>query len=64
MTDYSNIGAVCFDCALKAGLTPKKKIAGVWQGECGICHKQKPCSDLWHDWVPLKKDEVNKRIEP
>ena len=57
MIDYSNIGAVCFDCARKAGLVQKKKkIVGAWIGECDICHKQKPCTDLWNDWNPPKKE--------
>jgi hypothetical protein len=60
VSDYSNIGAVCFDCAKAAGFTPKDKAVGVWIGECGICHKQKPCTHLWHDWNPPKKEsEVN-----
>ncbi len=49
MKDYSNIGAVCFDCAKKAGFTMKDKAVGVWTDECGICHEQKPCTNLWHD---------------
>ena len=56
MTDYSKIGAVCFDCAKAAGFTQKKKIVGVWIGECDICHKQKTCTDLWHDWKPTKTE--------
>lgn len=55
MKDYSTISAVCSDCARKAGFTPKNKVVGVWTGECGICHEQKPCTNLWHDWVPPKK---------
>ena len=58
MTDYSNIGAVCFDCAMKAGLVQKHKICGAWLGECDICHEQKPCTDLHHDWTSLKEREV------
>ncbi len=53
-TDYSFIGAVCFDCAKAAGFMPKDKIVGVWMGECGICHEKKPCTDLHHDWNPPK----------
>lgn len=56
--DYSNISAVCFDCAKKAGFKMKEKAVGVWMDECGICHKQKPCTHLWHDWIPTKKSEV------
>lgn len=53
MKDYSNIGSVCFDCAKKAGFTMEKdRVVGVWTDECGICHKQKPCTNLWHDWIP------------
>lgn len=54
MIDYTNIGAVCSDCARKAGFVPKKKTVGMWVGECDICQKEKPCTDLWHDWVPRK----------
>ena len=28
--DYSNIGAVCADCAKAAGFTPKDKACGGW----------------------------------
>ena len=55
MIDYSNVRAVCFDCARKAGFTPKKKAVGVWFGKCEICLMQKPCTDLWHDWIPSAK---------
>ena len=61
MTDYTQIGAVCFDCAMAAGFTLKEKALGVWVGECDICHKQKPCADLWHDWVPPKTESEVKR---
>lgn len=65
MTDYSEISAVCFDCSIKAGFTPKNKVAGVWLGECDICHQQKTCSDLWHDWVPPKTgSEMNTISKP
>lgn len=57
-TDYSKIDSVCFDCARKSGFTPKDKAVGVWTDECGICKKKKPCTNLWHDWVPLKENEV------
>ena len=50
MKDYSNIGAVCSDCARAAGFVPKDKVVGVWTDECGICHELKPCTDLHHDW--------------
>lgn len=43
MTDYSNVSAVCLDCAQKAGFVQKNKIVGAWIGECEICHQQKPC---------------------
>lgn len=52
MTDYSKIGAVCFDCAKKSEFTMKNKSVGVWTDECGICHEQKPCTNLHHDWLP------------
>ena len=26
--------------------------------ERDICHKQKPCTDLWHDWNPMEEGEV------
>lgn len=54
MKDYTNIGAVCFDCARKAGFSQKNKAVGVWVDECGICHERKPCTDLHHDWMPPK----------
>ena len=63
MIDYTNIGAVCSDCAKKAGFVPKKKIFGMWVGECDICHKEKPCTDLWHDWVLTKKKGKKKESE-
>ena len=37
VSDYSNIVAVCFDCARNAGFTPNKKTGGAWVGECDIC---------------------------
>ena len=58
MKDYSHIYAVCFDCAEKAGFTPKAKAVGVWEGECDICHERKPCTNLWHDWNPPVKGGV------
>ena len=65
MSDYSNIGAVCFDCAMKAGFVQKNKIVGAWIGECDICHQKKPCTDLWHDWVPPKTEsEMNTISQP
>jgi hypothetical protein len=51
MNRYANVGAVCRDCAKKAGFTPKRKIVGVWMDECGICHEKKPCTSLHHDWI-------------
>ena len=56
MKDYSNTRTVCFECARKAGFTPKNKTVGVWVDECGICHERKPCTDLLHDWIPPKKE--------
>ena len=58
MKDYSNVGAVCRDCALAAGFTPKDKAVGVWVDKCGICGKQKACTDLWHDWNPPADNET------
>lgn len=55
MSDYSNVGAVCSDCAKKAGFAPKEKAVGVWLDKCGICHERKMCTNLWHDWAPPKK---------
>lgn len=63
MTDYTQIGAVCFDCAQNAGFTQKNKIVGAWVGECDICHKKKPCTDLWHDWNPPKTESEVKNGE-
>lgn len=37
MIDYSNVRAVCFDCARKAGFVQKKKAVIVFEDECGIC---------------------------
>ena len=59
MKDYTNIGAVCFDCARKAGFSQKKKSVGVWVDECGICHERKPCTDLHHDWMPPARVKCN-----
>lgn len=59
-TDYSFIGAVCRDCAKAAGFTPKNKAVGVWMGECEICHKQKLCTHLWHDWNQPKSNNKTK----
>ena len=56
--DYSNVGAVCYDCAIKAGFLPKNKVVSVWMDKCGICHQQKPCTDLHHDWHHPKKGET------
>ena len=52
---YANVGAVCRDCAIAAGFTPKHRVVGVWTDECGICHQKKPCTNLHHDWNPPKK---------
>ena len=59
MNDYSNIGAVCHDCAEEAGFTPKPKTVGVWLGECEICHERKPCTDLHHDWMREESEADN-----
>lgn len=53
--DLSKVGAVCNDCAFTLGFTPKNKLAGVWTGECGICHQRKACTDLHHDWDPPER---------
>lgn len=60
MKDYSNVGAVCFDCARKAGFKFNKTAASVWTGKCEICHEQKPCTNLWHDWNPPKSNNKTK----
>ena len=60
MIEYSNIGTICFDCAMKARFVQKNKIVGAWIGECDICNKQKPCTDLWHDWKPPKNNNKTK----
>lgn len=60
MKGYSNVGAVCFDCAKKAGFKFNKTAASVWTDECGICHEQKPCTNLWHDWNPPKNNNKTK----
>lgn len=56
MRDDLNIDTVCFDCARKAGFKFNKVVASVWTGKCEICHKQKPCTSLHHDWK--KESEV------
>ena len=55
MKDYSQVHAVCRDCAMAAGFQPKNKAVGVWMDTCDICYERKPCTSLWHDWVPPKK---------
>lgn len=57
MKDYSNVHAVCRECAIAAGFTPEDKTVGVWMDECGICHERKPCTDLHHDWHRPKAKE-------
>lgn len=44
------VNAICDDCARALGFVQKDKISGMWMGECEVCHKEMPCSDLWHDW--------------
>lgn len=61
--DYSEVGAVCSDCAKAAGFTPKDKAVGVWMDECGICHERKPCTDLWHDWKKKPNPTMDGRVE-
>ena len=53
--DYSNVRAVCFDCARKAGFMQKKKAVIAFEEECDICKARRPCTDLHHDWIPPKK---------
>ena len=60
MRDYSNIGAVCFDCARNAGFTPNKKTGGALVGECDVCKRRKPCTDLWHDLMLAGKESETK----
>ena len=65
MIEYSNVSAICFDCAQKVGFVQKNKIVGAWIGECDICHQKKTCSDLWHDWNPPKTgSEMNTISQP
>lgn len=56
MMDYSNVRAVCYNCARKAGFVQKKKAVIVFEDECGICKARRPCTDLWHDWIPPKEE--------
>lgn len=56
--DLAAIGTVCDDCASLLGYTRKDKVVGVWTDECGVCHQRKPCTDLRHDWKPIKKGET------
>lgn len=53
----SDIRTICRDCARQLGFKPKDKVVGVWVGECEVCHQHKTCTDLWHDWEPIKKGE-------
>lgn len=55
MKDYSNVRAVCFDCARKAGFVQKKKAVISFEDECGICKARRPCTDLRNDWMPQKR---------
>lgn len=55
--DLNAVGAVCDECARKAGYVPKNKVVGVWVDHCGICNRVMACTDLHHDW---KKKEENK----
>lgn len=59
--DYNNVGAICDNCARSAGFVRKDKVVGVWEGECEICHKHKPCTDLWHDWVMVGKKKAGNK---
>lgn len=54
--DYSNVRAVCFDCARKAGFVQKNKAVIAFEDECGICKARRPCTDLRNDWMPPKKE--------
>lgn len=56
MKDYSNVRAVCFDCARKAGFVQKNKAVIAFEDECGICKARRPCTDLRNDWMPPKKE--------
>ena len=53
--DYSNVRAVCFNCARKAGFLQKKKAVLAFEDDCDICKARRPCTDLHHDWIPQKK---------
>jgi len=55
---YADVRAVCSNCARAAGFVRKDKVVGVWMDECGICHKHKPCTNLWHDWAATKEVEA------
>lgn len=59
--DLSETGAVCDDCASLLGYTRKDKAVGVWTDECGVCHQRKPCTDLHHDWKPIKSHRADCR---
>lgn len=59
MKDYSNVRAVCFACARRAGFVQKKKAVIVFEDECGICKARRPCTDLRNDWIqPKEESEV------
>lgn len=55
--DYSNVRAVCFNCARKAGFVQKKKAVIAFEDDCDICKARRPCTDLHNDWIPPKKIE-------
>ena len=54
--DYSNVRAVCFDCARKAGFVQKKKAVIAFEDECDICKARRPCTSLHYDWTPPKEE--------
>lgn len=54
--DYSNVRAVCFNCARKAGFVQIKKAVIAFEDDCDICKARRPCTDLHHDWIPPEKE--------
>lgn len=48
--ELAGVSAICDDCARALGFVRKDKVVGMWTDKCEVCHKEMPCSDLWHDW--------------
>lgn len=53
----NNKDSVCRECAERMGYEPRKKIVGVWSGECEFCGKVAALTSLAHDWKKKVKEE-------